>query len=130
MVRAWSYGVNGEALTHRKDENQCNGRDTDSRLNRVRTLDQVRSPLSSIPLPATNVPYDNDSTIPEHTEMDSTKLSDPSPPSGEPLTDHLEEQQALSAAERLLSRSLAMTCAEDGVTLNAELGGSQLFFHP
>ena len=132
-VQAWNYGVDGGVLTHRKDENQCNGRNTGSRLNHMRTLDQVRSPLSSIPLPPTNVP-EHDPASPEHTEnrssLDSTKSSDPSsPPSGEPITGHLEEQQALSAAERLLSRSLAMACAEDGITLNAELGGSKLFFH-
>ena len=131
-VQAWNNGADGEALTHRKDENQYNGRNTGSRLNRMRTSDQVRLPLSSISLPVTNVIQENDPISPEHTEnrssLDSTKSSD-SPPSGEPLTGHLGEQQALSAAERLLSRSLATACAEDGVTLNAELGRSLLFFH-
>jgi len=132
-VQAWNYGADGEVLTHRKDENQCNGKNAGNRPNRMRTSDQVRSPLSSIPLPPTNL-LEHDPASLEHTEnrssLDSTKSSNPSsPPSGEPLTGHLEEQQAFSAAERLLSRSLAMACAEDGVTLNAELGRSQLFFH-
>ena len=103
-------------------------------MNRVRASDQVRSPLSSIPLHPTNVIYENDPTSPEYTEnrssSDSTKSSDPSSPPGESLTGHLEEQQALSAAERLLSRSLAMACAEDGVTLNSEIGRSRLFSYP
>ena len=117
-------------MTHCKDENQCNGRNTGSRLDRARILDQVRLPLASIPVPATNVPHENDSTSPEHTEnhtlLDSTKSSDSSP-SSEPLTGYLGEQQALSAAERLLSHSLTMACAEDGVTLDAELGRNYSF---
>jgi len=127
-VQAWNCVADGGALIHYKDENQCNGRNTGSRLNRMRTSDQVRSPLSPILLPSTNVIHENGPTSPEHTEnrssLDSTKSSDPSSPPGESITDHLREQQALSAAERLLSRSLAMACAEDGVTLNAELGRS------
>ena len=96
-------------------------------MNHAATLDQVRLPLSSIPLPTANIPHEDDPAGPEHTEsrasLDSTKPSDPSSsPSGEPPTDCLGEQQAFSDAERLLSRSLTTTCAEDGVTLNAELG--------
>jgi len=88
-------------------------------------MDQVRLPLSSIPPPATIVRHENDPISPErmenHTSLDSTKSSDPSPPY-ESLAGSLGEQQALSAAERLLSRSLTMACAEDGTVLNAELG--------
>jgi hypothetical protein len=115
-----------ETLTDYKDENQYSGRNTGSKLDRVHRPDQVRSPLSSIPPPITNILCGNDPTNPECTEnrtsLGSIRSSDSSPPSDEPLTGYPGEQQALSAAERLLSRSLAMACAEDGVTLNAELG--------
>lgn len=126
-VQAWNFGADGKSLAHDKGENQRNGRNTGNRPNRAHTLDQVRSPLSSIPLPTTNVPHEKDLNGPEHmesrTSSDATKSSDPSsPPPGESLISYLGEQQALSAAERLLSRSLTMACAEDGVTLNAELG--------
>lgn len=126
-VQAWDSGTEGETSVGYEDENQFGGRGTGGTLNHVRRLDQVRSPLSLIPPPATGVLNGNDPTGPEHAEdhtsMDSAKSSDSScPPSGESPTGYLGEQQALSAAERLLSRSLAMACAEDGVTLNAELG--------
>lgn len=127
MVQAWNHGADGEALTLFEDENQCGGRIIGGRSNHAATLDRSRLPLSSIPVPTANVPREDDPASPERTEncvsLDSTKLSDPSSsPSGEPHTGHLGEQQAFSDAERLLSRSLAMACAEDGVTLNAELG--------
>lgn len=127
IVQAWNDGADEEAFTHFEDENQCGGRIIGGRSNHAATLDQIRLPLSSIPVPTANVPREDDTASPERTEnrvsSDSTKLSDsPPPPSGEPLTSHLGEQQAFSDAERLLSRSLAMACAEDGVTLNAELG--------
>lgn len=88
----------------------------------MRTLDQLRSPLSSIPLPTTNGPTNRERTE-NRTSLDLTKSSDfSSPPLDEPLTGYLGEQQDLSTAERLLSRSLATACADNGVTLNAELG--------
>lgn len=125
-VQAWNYGTEGETSTECRDEDQCSGENASNKLSRVHGLDQVRSPLSSIPPPATNALNGNDPTSPEHTEnrtsLDSRKTSDPPPSSDESLTGYLGEQQALSAAERLLSRSLTMACAEDGVTLNAELG--------
>lgn len=121
-VQAWNYGTDGEALSHCKDENQCNGRNAGGRPDRVRTTDQVRSPLSSIPLPATNVLHKKNPTSPERTSLDSTKSSGPPSPSDKSLVGYSGEQQALSAAERLLSRSLATACAEDGATLNVELG--------
>jgi len=125
-VQAWNRGTEGETLSECRDENQRSGEDPGPKLSRVHGLDQVRSPLSSIPLPATNVLKGNDPTSPEHTEnrpsLDSRKSPDPPPSLGESLTGYLGEQQALSSAERLLSRSLTMACAEDGVTLNAELG--------
>lgn len=121
-VQAWDHGVDGEVLAPCEDENRCNRRNAGGGPNRVRALHQLRSPLSSIPLPTTNVPTSRARTE-NRTSLDSTKSSDlPSPPSGERLTGYLEEQQDLSAAERLLSRSLAVACAEDDVTLNAELG--------
>ena len=131
-VQAWNSGTEGETLTGCEDENQCSGRSTGSNLNRVRRLDQVRLPLSLIPPPATNVPNGNDPTDLVHTgdrtSLDSEKSPDSSyPPSDEYLGGYQGEQEALSAAERLLSRSLAMACAEDGVTLNAELGPSYPF---
>lgn len=127
MVQTWNHGVDGEAFTYCTDENQYDGRNISGRANHAATFDQVRLPLSSIPLPTTNIPHEDDPASPERTEsrvsFDSTKLSDPSSlPSGELLTNRLGEQQAFSDAERLLSRSLTMACAEDGVTLNAELG--------
>ena len=125
QVQAWDYGAEGENLTECKDENQYIGGKAGSKLNRVHRLDQARSPLSSIPPPATNALNGNDPTSPEHTEnrtsSDSRKSPD-FPPSDESLAGYPGEQQALSTAERLLSRSLTMACAEDGVTLNAELG--------
>jgi len=127
-VQAWNYRTEGETLTECKDENQCSGGNADNKLNRMHRLDHIRSPLSSIPPPATNILYGNDPTNPEHSDTGDraslvSRNSSDSPPSPDgPLTGYPGEQQALSAAERLLSRSLAMACAEDGVTLNAELG--------
>lgn len=119
-----------EVSPHLRDENQCGGGNI-SRLNRTHMLNQVRLPLSSMLPPTTNVARGNDpgSTepiiVPGGPSSISTKSSDPSssPPDVAPAG-HLGEQQTLSAAERLLSRSLAIACAEDGVTLNAELGPS------
>jgi hypothetical protein len=123
-VQAWNSGTQGGTFADHDDENQCSGRNTGSELNRVHRLGQVCPPLSSVPPPTTNVLDGNNIASGERTEnrapLDSIN-SDPST-SGEPLVDYLGEQQALSAAERLLSRSLTMACAEDGVTLNAELG--------
>jgi len=124
-VQARNHGTEGETLTECRDENQCIGGSAGGKLSRVHGLDQVRSPLSSIPPSATSVLNGNDPASTEHTEnpttLDSRKSSD-SPSSDEPLGGYLGEQQTFSAAERLLSRSLTMACAEDGVTLNAELG--------
>ena len=117
-------------MTEFKDENQCSGGNTGNRLNRAHKPDQVRSPLSPIPPPVNNAPNGDDPTGPEHTE-NRTKSPDSPPPSDEPLTGYLGEQEALSVAERLLSRSMTMACAEDGVTLNAELGTNYpLTFEP
>jgi len=92
----------------------------------MQRLDQVRSPLSSLLPPVTSALHENDPINPGRTEhrasSDSTNSSESFSPSDESLTGYRGEQKALSAAERLLSRSLAMACAEDGVTLNAELG--------
>jgi hypothetical protein len=126
-VQAWE--TEREVSPRLRDENQCGGGNI-SRLNRAHILNQVRLPLSSmLPLTTTNVVRGNDpgSTglmIVPGGPLNSTKSSDPSSPSVVALASHLGEQQTLSAAERLLSRSLAMACAEDGVTLNAELGPS------
>lgn len=116
-----------------EDENECIGGNTGSKPNRVHRLGQARSPLSPIPPPAANVSNGDNPTSPDRTDnrssLDSTKPSDPPSPSSssppdESLTGYLGEQRALSAAERLLSRSLAMACAEDGVTLDTELGSN------
>ncbi|KAF9651038.1 hypothetical protein BDM02DRAFT_3111357 [Thelephora ganbajun] len=124
-IQAWGHGTEGEALTHYKDENQCGGRNIGNKSNTMHGLDQVRSPLSLILPPTTNAVHESDATSPEPTEnrtsLDSTKSSLPSsPPSGESLAGFWGGQQALSVAERLLSRSLTMACAGDGITLNVE----------
>lgn len=109
---------------HSEDENQCYN--TGSTLNRVRRLDHARLLLSSLPPPASDPGRESDPSSPKHTENDTSSdpKNSPDPPSplDETFTTYLEEQRILSAAERLLSRSLAIACAEDGVTLNAELG--------
>jgi hypothetical protein len=124
-----------EVSPHIRDENQCGGGST-NRLNRAQILNQVRLPLSSMIPPTTiDVARGNDpgSTGPmmvPGSPSNSTKSSEPSSlPSDLAPVSHLGEQQVLSAAERLLSRSLAMACAEDGVTLNAELGPSHFILH-
>lgn len=123
-IQTQSYETETGGSTHSENENRCYN--TSSTLNRVRRLDQARSPLSSLPPTATNPGRESDSFSSKHAEnstsSDPTKSPDSSPSSDETFKDHLEEQRVLTAAERLLSRSLAITCAEDGVTLNAELG--------
>lgn len=108
---------------HSKDENQRSGGNVGSRVNLGHGSDQPRTPLSSMLPPATNLVRENDTTSPKHTPtlFDSTKASDSSP-SDETFDSYLGEKQALSSAERFLSRSLTMACAEDGVTLSTELG--------
>ena len=128
-VQAQNSGTGEEILTGCEDENRYSGRNTAGKPNRVDKLDQARSPLSSISPLTTDVLNGSDHISPErtenHTSLDSVKPADSSyPPPDESFAGYPGEQQALSAAERLLSRSLTMACAEDGVTLNAELGPS------
>lgn len=118
-IQAWTEG---DIPAHSNDENQCGGGNIGKRVNRAHGPDQVRTPLSSILPPATNLAHKNDPASPKtHPSFESTKSPDSSPPD-ETFSSYLGEKQALSAAERLLSRSLTMACAEDGVTLGAELG--------
>lgn len=124
-IQAWTEC---DVLTHSKDENQSSGRKIGSRVDRANGLDQVRSPLSSVLFPTTNIVHGNDPTnLPKdmetHTSLVSTEPSQSSPQDGT-LSSYLGEKQALSTAERFLSRSLTMACAEDGATLNTELGPS------
>jgi hypothetical protein len=121
-IKAWTED---DVLAHSNDENQLSGGNVGSRADRAHGPDQVRLPLSSILPPATNLVHKNDPASPKHTEThtsyNSTKSPDSSPPD-ETLASCQGENQALSAAERFLSRSLTMACAEDGATLNTELG--------
>lgn len=127
-IQAWTHEPDTSASALCKDENQCGI--ISGRPNRQNRPDQVRLPLSPLPPPVTNLGHEHDLTSPKHTQNlatpDPTKLlNPPSLPSDEAIKTHLGERQVLSAAERLLSRSLATACSEGGVTLNAELEPTQ-----
>lgn len=127
-IQVWTES---DLSTHSKDENQHSGRNIGSRVNRARGLDQVRSPLSSILPPTTKLVHENDFASPKpaetRTPFDPTKPPDSPFPDGT-FASYLGENEAVSAAERSLSRSLTMACAEEGATLSTELGPNYAFY--
>ncbi|KAH9950058.1 hypothetical protein B0H21DRAFT_785725 [Amylocystis lapponica] len=79
------------------------------------------SPPSSDGPSRTHSPVLRPSPIKVHTELASSPTTPPLPPQ----QTYAEEQSALRAAERLLSRTLASACAEEGGGMSCELAPTQ-----
>lgn len=88
-----------------------------------------RSPSPSPPMQIPTTLTRSSRLVPSSILSISTRIPSRTPSRDtSPVTSHEEIQKALTAADRLLSRTLASACAEDGGGLSCELG-KPLFVH-